>query len=111
MYAGEDGRGVTAYAVMPGGIFTGLQDSVSMSIMAKWMVVAPFFFKSTSQGASTSLTCATAPGIEKYSGRYFENCKPSKPRAFKKLKDIDSAKILWQRTESLVKNYSGSILD
>jgi len=28
LYAGEDGRGVTAYAVMPGGIFTGLQDSV-----------------------------------------------------------------------------------
>jgi NAD(P)-dependent dehydrogenase (short-subunit alcohol dehydrogenase family) len=111
MYAGEDGRGVTAYAVMPGGIFTGLQGSVRTSIMAKWMVVAPFFFKSTSQGASTTLTCATAPGIEKYSGRYFENCKPSKPRAFKKLKDIDSAKILWQRTESLVKNYSGSILD
>ena len=35
MYAGEDGRGVTAYAVMPGGIFTGLQGSVRTSIMAK----------------------------------------------------------------------------
>jgi hypothetical protein len=75
------------------------------------MIVAPFFFKSTSQGASTTLTCATAPGMEKYGGRYFENCKASAPRKFKKLKGVDSAKILWERTESLVKNYSAPILD
>jgi NAD(P)-dependent dehydrogenase (short-subunit alcohol dehydrogenase family) len=72
-------RGVTAYSVNPGPVFTGLQAAFSPDEMkslqfhdtegnpADW-------FKSVGQGAATSVWCATSPLLSAGGGVYCENC-------------------------------------
>jgi hypothetical protein len=67
-------KGIIAFSVMPGGIHTGLQEHVGLWTRIKWAVVTPFFFKSTSQGAATTLLCATTADPAD-GGKYFENCQ------------------------------------
>jgi NAD(P)-dependent dehydrogenase (short-subunit alcohol dehydrogenase family) len=100
-------RGVTAFSVMPGGIHTGLQTHVDLWTMFKWMVVTPFFFKSTSQGAATSIVCATSPDVDdvlQHSGQYFDNCKVTDAVA-KVESEVghDAAEKLWDQTEQVLK--------
>ena len=104
-FGGPDGT--CAFAVMPGGIFTGLQDEVPKAILFKWLVVAPFFFKTVSQGAATSLHCATIASIDD-SGSYFNDCKvgAGSGRFHKKSEDVDlNARRLWEKTEKLVSKW------
>lgn len=96
------GKGILAFSVMPGGILTGLQEHVALWTMLKWTVVAPFFFKSTSQGAATTLVCATTAD-QSDGGKYFENCKATS--AVEKVKlDVgqDAAVRCWDVTEKLL---------
>lgn len=71
--------GVTANAVMPGGIRTPLQRHLPVEEMIAfgWIDaegnVNPRF-KSTEQGASTSVWAALAPELEGVGGLYLENC-------------------------------------
>lgn len=91
--------GISAFSVHPGGIFTGLQGDVEPTTFLKWLVVAPFFFKSIAQGCGTTLHCATKPGIENSGGQYFDDCKPA---ARKRSCTEEEAMKLWEITEKLV---------
>lgn len=96
-------RGIVAFSVMPGGIHTGLQAHVGLWTMFKWTIVTPFFFKSTSQGAATSIVCATSPDVIQHSGQYFENCKVTE--ALSKVETEageNAAEQLWEITESVL---------
>jgi NAD(P)-dependent dehydrogenase (short-subunit alcohol dehydrogenase family) len=76
--------GVTANAVMPGGIRTPLQRHLPVEEMIAfgWIDaegnVNPRF-KSTEQGASTSVWAALAPELEGVGGLYLENCAQAEP--------------------------------
>ncbi|KAL3902625.1 MAG: hypothetical protein SGARI_005748 [Bacillariaceae sp.] len=97
---------ITAFSVNPGGIHTGLQTHVDPWTMFKWTIVTPFFFKSTSQGAATSILCATSPDVVKDSGEYFDNCAVVKD-AVKKVEDEsfkDADEKLWKQTEGVLKS-------
>lgn len=81
--AREKANGVRAFAVHPGGIMTPLQRHLQKEEMIAlgWIdesgdvsEVARPFFKSTSQGAATSLWCATAGSLEGFGGVYCEDC-------------------------------------
>ena len=67
------GEGVTANALMPGGIWTGLQKHWDPELLATLKRDAVDLVKTTEQGASTSVLLATAPELEGYGGRYFED--------------------------------------
>jgi NAD(P)-dependent dehydrogenase (short-subunit alcohol dehydrogenase family) len=72
-------RGVTANAVMPGGIMTPLQRHLPREEMIAfgWMDEAGKIndrFKSTEQGAATSVWAALAPELEGVGGLYLEDC-------------------------------------
>ena len=120
------GRGsgkVCAFSVMPGGIFTGLQKDTDRWTMFKWTIVGPFFFKSTSQGAATSLLCATTANPDKNhkkgnngrgasggrsgsggGGEYYDNCQPTD--CVSKMEEVvgkDASERLWTITEDLLK--------
>jgi len=98
-------HGVSAFAVMPGGIHTGLQDNVDRYIMFKWILLTPFFFKSTSQGAGTTLTCAVSPDAPASSGEYFENCKPTQIVAKLEAQlGTDAAEKCWAASEKVLKD-------
>jgi NAD(P)-dependent dehydrogenase (short-subunit alcohol dehydrogenase family) len=76
--------GITANAVMPGGILTGLQKHMSreQQMALGWFGESGKVnerFKSTAQGAATSIWAAVAPELEGVGGRYLEDCAIAKP--------------------------------
>jgi NAD(P)-dependent dehydrogenase (short-subunit alcohol dehydrogenase family) len=119
--------GITANAVMPGGILTGLQKHVPREEMIKrgWMDengVANSRFKTIEQGAATSVWGAVAPELEGRGGLYLEDCqvksevsmeyvqqalkigfKDGYPKGYLAYAvDHDNAKKLWEISEKLV---------
>ena len=75
------GDGITANALMPGGIWTPLQrhwpaeKRAAAEAQAKQAEAAGLFrMKTPEQGAATSVFLATSPLVEGVGGRYFEDC-------------------------------------
>jgi len=107
--------GITANAVMPGGIMTGLQKHMSNEekMALGWIdehgTPNPRF-KSTEQGAATSIWAAVAPELEGHGGRYLEDCAIAKPWSADSpmqgvmpyALDAERAKRLWDMSETLV---------
>lgn len=78
------GRGITANAVMPGGIMTGLQKHMPQEekIAFGWIDADGNIaqgFKTASQGASTSVWAAVGPELEGIGGLYLEDCAEAEP--------------------------------
>lgn len=110
-------QGVTANAVHPGGIMTGLQKHMPEGEAQRrgWIdengVPNPAF-KTPAQGASTSVWAATAPELDGVGGLFLEDLQQStpldetspnpmfgyKPHAL----DADSARRLWTLSEELI---------
>ncbi|HEX3668941.1 MAG TPA: SDR family NAD(P)-dependent oxidoreductase [Acidimicrobiia bacterium] len=70
--------GITANALMPGGIATALQRHVGGAEYMKRAVErakqAGGALKTVEQGAATSVLLATSPQLERMGGRYFDDC-------------------------------------
>lgn len=58
------------------------------------------FFRDAAEGAGTSLHCAAQPGLERFSGRYFADCRPREP--WPPARDDRLARALWEASERLV---------
>ncbi len=74
--------GITANALMPGGIRTNLQRYVSMEQIEaarRQMGSTVIDWKTPEQGAATSVLLAASPLLEGVSGRYFEDCNEARP--------------------------------
>ena len=80
-------KGVSGFSVHPGGILTPLQRHLQKDEMVAlgWMdengspsEMAKNFFKSTSQGASTTLWCATSSNLNGIGGVFCEDCDIAK---------------------------------
>jgi NAD(P)-dependent dehydrogenase (short-subunit alcohol dehydrogenase family) len=70
-------KGITANALMPGGIHTNLQRHVGGAQYIERAVAESgggLRLKSVEQGAATSVFCATSPDLAGVGGRYFEDC-------------------------------------
>ena len=70
-------EGITANALMPGGIWTNLQrhwDPGELARTKQMVMDAGTEAKTPEQGAATSVLLATYPGLEGIGGRYFEDC-------------------------------------
>jgi NAD(P)-dependent dehydrogenase (short-subunit alcohol dehydrogenase family) len=77
-------RGITANAVHPGGIMTGLQQHMTREEMDAfgWLDAdgkPRAGFKTPAQGASTAVWAATARELEGKGGRYLEDCNEAEP--------------------------------
>jgi NAD(P)-dependent dehydrogenase (short-subunit alcohol dehydrogenase family) len=69
--------GITANALMPGGIRTGLQRYISDEELERRRAAAGgagLKWKAPEQGAATSVLVATSPLLDGIGGRYFEDC-------------------------------------
>jgi NAD(P)-dependent dehydrogenase (short-subunit alcohol dehydrogenase family) len=108
-------RGVTANAVMPGGIMTPLQRHLPREEMIAfgWMDEAGKVsdrFKTTQQGAATSVWAAVGPELEGVGGLYLEDCAQAAPAdkatpmsgVWPWALDPDSADRLWAITKETV---------
>lgn len=74
-------QGLHALSLHPGGILTGLQVHVSAAVKESWFPdgVLNVQFKSTAQGAATTVYAAISKYWEGKGGRYLENCAESGP--------------------------------
>jgi NAD(P)-dependent dehydrogenase (short-subunit alcohol dehydrogenase family) len=68
--------GITASALMPGGIVTNLQRHTDPEYMerARAQSGGQIRFKTVEQGAATSVLVAVSPQLEGVGGRYFDDC-------------------------------------
>ena len=117
-------RDVEGFAVHPGGIITPLQRHLEKEEMVAlgWLdedgspsELAKNFFKSTSQGASTAVWCATNPDLNGLGGVFCEDCDIAKRKSEvdESLRryfgvadwaiDKEEASKLWESTESMIK--------
>lgn len=76
--------GITVNAVMPGGIRTNLQRYITDEDLARLRAAAgvsgdEFTWKTTEQGAATSVLTAASPLLDGVTGRYFEDCNEALP--------------------------------
>ena len=118
-------KDVRGFSVHPGGIITPLQRHLQKEEMVAlgWMKedgspteLTKNFFKTTSQGASTTLWCATNPSLNNIGGVFCEDCDIAKiksevdesmQRYFGVADwavDIDEASKLWELTEKTLKS-------
>ncbi|RYC14747.1 SDR family NAD(P)-dependent oxidoreductase [Nocardioides zhouii] len=74
------GDGITTNALMPGGVWTGLQQHWDPKTLAATKAQVPatdasgMGVKTPQQGAATSVLLATWPGVQGVGGGYFEDC-------------------------------------
>jgi NAD(P)-dependent dehydrogenase (short-subunit alcohol dehydrogenase family) len=107
--------GITSNAVMPGGIMTGLQKHMprEQKIALGWIDEAGNVnerFKSTAQGAATSIWAAVAPELDGVGGLYLEDCNVAAPWSAERpmqgvmpyALDAANARRLWDVSESLI---------
>ena len=118
-------EGIKTYSVHPGGIFTPLQRHLEKEEMIAlgWLredgelsEMAAANFKSATQGASTSLWCATSPMLDDVSGVYCENCDVAVRQEDGPMAryvgvadwaiDTDEASKLWELTEHMLSSLS-----
>ncbi|WP_327010831.1 SDR family NAD(P)-dependent oxidoreductase [Dactylosporangium sp. NBC_01737] len=103
--------GVFVNAVMPGSIRTALQRHVTEEELGRLRAAAgggDFRWKTTEQGAATSVLLATSPVLDGIGGRYFEDCAEAGPVEEGNSRrgvaayalDPDSAAHLWRVTEA-----------
>jgi len=110
-----ESRGVRAFAVHPGGIATPLQRHLTMEEQRAmgWYDEdgnVHEAFKSTEEGAATTVWCAVSPLLEGKGGVYCEDCEvavaadPEKPRAggyYPHIRDENLAGKLWTKSEAM----------
>jgi NAD(P)-dependent dehydrogenase (short-subunit alcohol dehydrogenase family) len=108
--------GVSANAVHPGGIMTGLQQHLTTEEMNAlgWLDAdgkPRMGFKTPAQGAATSVWAAIAPELAGHGGRYLEDCNEAEPAqpgiAFAGVhahaRDPRAAARLWEVSEEMVR--------
>jgi NAD(P)-dependent dehydrogenase (short-subunit alcohol dehydrogenase family) len=104
--------GITANALMPGGIATALQRHVEPGYIEQ-AVAAGYRLKTPEQGAATSVLVATSPELEGIGGRYFEDCAEApvvERRSPERMAggvapyalDADNAERLWELSERVL---------
>ncbi|MFE3737019.1 SDR family NAD(P)-dependent oxidoreductase [Streptomyces sp. NPDC059134] len=74
-------QGITANALMPGGIRTGLQRHLDGAATdpEQQRIFDDYPWRTAQQGAATSVLLAASPLVEGIGGRYFENCNEVLP--------------------------------
>jgi NAD(P)-dependent dehydrogenase (short-subunit alcohol dehydrogenase family) len=92
-----DAAKVTAYALHPGVIASDIwQRRVPRFLSA----VPRFFMKSTTEGAKTSVYCATSVDVANQTGRYYADCKEKRPN--RAADNAELARTLWERSATWV---------
>ncbi|GAA2832931.1 SDR family NAD(P)-dependent oxidoreductase [Crossiella cryophila] len=103
--------GIEVNALMPGGIRTGLQRHVESDPGFQQMVASSGMqWKTTEQGAATSVLLAASPLVAGLSGRYFEDVNEAVPNISGELRagvapyalDTEAAKRLWDVSVALL---------
>ncbi|KAM6075941.1 retinol dehydrogenase 13-like [Chlamydotis macqueenii] len=93
------GTGVTANALSPGVVSTGIMRHFGWAVRALFALARPFM-KSAEQGAASTIYCAVAEEVAGITGKYFDSeCVLALPSAA--ARDAGLARKLWEESERL----------
>ena len=92
-----EGSGVTANAMAPGMVVTGLYRDTSPAFRVMLRLMRLFFGRSVAQGANTAVWLASSAEVEGVSGRFFEQRREA-PCEFR---DVEAEEELWSICEGL----------
>lgn len=92
-------EGITVNACHPGVIATNLTQYMSAPERA-FASLASVFYKTTGQGAATTVYLATAPEVAEITGKYFADCNLLEAKAY--AMDEENAKKLWEVSEQII---------
>ncbi|XP_067422014.1 dehydrogenase/reductase SDR family member 13 [Emydura macquarii macquarii] len=95
-----EGTNVTCYAVHPGFVNSELFRYIPSWLRPLFVPISWLFFRDPTDGAQTSIYCATQEGIEMFSGRYFVDCRVRDP--WPQAHDDAVAQKLWEVSERMV---------
>ncbi len=98
-----EGTGVTANAVHPGGVATGISNGAGFFGLL-WKILRPIL-RTPEQGAETSVYVASSQEVDAVSGKYFVDKKPVASSATSH--DAALAKKLWDVSEAMVNAHRG----
>jgi retinol dehydrogenase 12 len=93
---GRAGAGVRSYSLHPGVVATDAWREVPWPVRP----LMKLFMISESDGAKTTLYCATSPEVADHDGRYYDSCREVKPSRV--AEDTALAKELWDKSEEFV---------
>jgi retinol dehydrogenase-12 len=92
------GKNISVYSLHPGLIpGTELQRHSTISAIGTYFI----YKKSITEGAATTVYCATEPELKGKGGTYYEDCNESNPQS--KALDTNTAGQLWTVSETLTK--------
>jgi retinol dehydrogenase-12 len=94
-----EGTGVTANAMHPGFVRTGFGHNTP-GLLSRIISLGQIFARSPEHGARTLVYLATAPEVERVSGKYFLDEREAPISAV--AKDMSAARRLWDESEQLV---------
>ncbi|XP_053679326.1 retinol dehydrogenase 14-like [Anopheles nili] len=95
-----EGTAVTANCLHPGMIDSGIWRNVPFPLTLPMRLIKSFF-KTTEQGAQTSLYLACSEEVQGVTGRYFMDCKEASLSAG--ISDMEKARKLWEESAKMVK--------
>lgn len=102
-----EGTSVNTYVIHPGGVDTDLQRHITTSwpwLSIPLAIFGPFLrrimFKSSEEGAQTSIYCAVDENAAKETGLYYSDCAVKKPSP--RAEDAETARKLWEVSAELV---------
>jgi hypothetical protein len=74
-----------------------------------WALATPFFFKSTAQGAATTVYCALHPAALESAGRYHVDCNAAATYFDDLVADAALRRKLWETSERLVAPFDDDV--
>ncbi|XP_050534227.1 retinol dehydrogenase 14-like [Daktulosphaira vitifoliae] len=97
----ESNSGVTCNCLHPGMIDSGIWRNVPFPLNLPIQLVVKTMFKTSEQGAQTTIYLAVSEDVEKTNGKYFKDCKEASLR--NDILNVENQKKYWDICEKLVK--------
>ncbi|EFP07536.1 hypothetical protein CRE_26163 [Caenorhabditis remanei] len=108
LHRDEFKNGISVYSIHPGsGVRTDLHRDFGLWSITNFLSIP--FTKDASQGAATSVYCATHPEVENVSGKYWESCWDDEKNLDKAVaRDEELQEELWKYSEELIEKSVGA---
>jgi len=94
-----EGAGVTANALHPGVVSTGLGNNNPPSLVSRAMRLSKFLMRTPEKGAETSIFLSSSPDVEGETGKYWVDCREKRARDIGYNREVQRR--LWETSEKM----------
>ncbi|KAG5670057.1 hypothetical protein PVAND_000343 [Polypedilum vanderplanki] len=95
------GTNITVNFLHPGMIDSGIWRNIPFPLSFFMAILIKGYFKTTVEGAQTTLMLACSEDLKNVSGKYYMDCKEAELQPY--IMDVDKHKVLWDESVKIVK--------